>query len=386
MTAAAVARWVEPMPSSALVQILIAGAQVDPGLVIADVAIRSGRSRADDGVSPASCTIELLSPTPGGQAALIGDDLQVLVNAAPRFTGRICELDSASSPDDPQASTYTVVGIGPLARLARVLIAMPLPAGSAADRAQAVFDLCGLPCLIEGGDTIQLAPYGADGDPPAGADQIIGAIASDAGAIIADQGSGIVLIQFLDSRLGHDQFHPDPADTHVDLDWEMTDDLTNHAEVQWLGGTVTSEDAASVARYDRHSVSLNTGLGDISSATRRSNSIVARLAQPAWRLGDVKTWDAGILGHSVGALVQITPLPPSSPVADPWVGVLEGWIDSYQPSTDGVIIGSWDLAIGDLLHSAETLTWAGVDPAELQWAQVNPATRWMDAISNGDLQ
>ena len=374
------------MPSSALVAVSVNGIAIDPAIVLADVTIRSGRTRADDGIEPASCTIELLQADPGGAMAMIGDDLQVTVNGAPRFTGRICEIDSASSPEDPQASTFTIVGIGPLARLARVLVAMPLAAGNAAARAQQIFDLCGLPCQIDGGDTVQLADYGQAGDPPAGADQVMSAIASDTGAIIADQGSGVILAQFLDSRLGHDTFTPDPRDTHVDLDWEMTDDLVNHAEVAWSGGTVTTEDPASIARFDRHAVSLNTGLGDISSATRRSNSIVARLAQPAWRLGDVQTWDAGILGHSVGALVTIGPLPPSSPVSDPWTGVLEGWIDTYQPSVDGAIIGSWDLAVGDLLHSAETLTWAGVDPATLQWAQVAPAVRWQDAISNGDLQ
>jgi hypothetical protein len=371
----------------ALVTISVEDAPLDPAIVLADVTIRSGRTRADDGLEPASATIDLQVATAPGAGVVIGDALVVDVNGAPRFTGKVAEITRSAVPDDPVASTYTIVAIGALARLPRILVHLPIAPQTAANRAQAVFDAAGIPVRIEGGDTLQIGAYGVDGDDPTTADQVIGSLVTDTGAIVADQGDGAVLVQFLDSRLGHDSFTPDPDRTHVDLAWDQSDDLVNDATVEWIGGLETARDDGSVSEYDLHSIRLTTALADVGSAIRRCNSLVARLARPAWSLGAVQTWDEAALAHNVGALVTIAPLPPSSPVAGAWTGVLEGWTETYSPASDGSgIVGAWDLAIGDLQHSAETLPWIGVDPETLQWAEVNPDTAWIEAVSNGDLQ
>ena len=65
----------------------------------------------------------------------------------------------------------------------------------------AILTTAGIPALIEGGDAYQLAAYGAAGDDPVGADQIIGAMIGRYRRRVADLGDGRILAQFLDSRI-----------------------------------------------------------------------------------------------------------------------------------------------------------------------------------------
>ena len=285
---------------------------LDPGLVIADVAIRSGRTRADDGLSASSATIELLSPTPAGVSVSIADVLAVAVDGNPRFQGRVSEI-TRTAGDDPLASTYTIVAVGPIARLPRVQIPMPLAAGPAHARMQAVFDAAGIGVAIEGGESYHLAALGVAGDAPQAADQIVSAIMTDTGCVVADLGDGTVLAQFLDSRISEDIWQPDPAQTHVDLQWEQSDDLVNDIVVEWAGGSANATSPPSVTKYGRHATSLTTGLGGIADARHRAGSIVARLGYPAWAVGSVETWDETAMAHRIGAIVTLAPLPPVKP-------------------------------------------------------------------------
>jgi hypothetical protein len=330
--------------------------------------------------------VEILTPDPAGVVVGIADTLAVVVDGNPRFQGRISEITRASQ-DDPLSSRYTLVAVGPIARLPRVLVAMPMPAGSARARAQAVFTAAAIPVVIEGGESYQLAALGVAGDPPQGADQVLGAVVNDTGLVVADLGDGSVLCQFLDSRLSEDVWSPDPALTHVDLSWEMVDDLVNDISVEWAGGApATASSAGSITQYERHSASLTTALAGLADAQHRAASIIARLAYPAWQVGAVETWDTTVMAHRIGAVVTLAPLPPSSPTAaGSWSGVLEGWSEQYGPDAAGNLAGTWTLALSDRAHSAETVSWANVSPATLQWAQVNPQTSWSEAISNGDL-
>ena len=208
---------------------------------------------------------------------------------------------------------------------------------------------------------------------------------SDTGAVVQDGPAGQIIAQFPEARISGDVVTPDPTLTHVDVDFEMTDDLVNEATVTYnpaVPATYVASNAASITKYEKHSVELQTGLSDVGSATRRAGSIVARLAIPAWQVGKVQTWDEAMLAHGVGAVVTLSPLAPVSPIAGRWVGVLEGWTETYQPLGDGsqALVGSWVLSLSDQRHSAESLVWSAVNPAE-KWNTVNPATRWQDALS-----
>lgn len=369
-----------------LVVVKIKGATVDPAHVLADVRIRSGRSRADDGLSAASATIEVVTPDPAGAGVGIADPVDVLVDGHARFAGRVVEITRAAT-DDPTSTSFTIVAVGAIARLSRVQIPLPLAAQTAAARIGAVLTAAGVTALIQGGTSYQLAAYGVAGDDPVGADEIIGAIITDTGVVVADLGDGRILCQFLDSRISDDHWTPDPALTYVDLQWEMTDDLVNDVAVEWPGGAAaTASSPGSIATYGKHAITLQTGLGSLAAASQRASSIVARQAIPAWQIGAVETWDETMMAHGIGAVVTIAPLGASAPVTGgTWEGVLEGWEEQYGPDADGVIAGTWKLALSDRAHSSETVTWANVSPPTLQWDQVNPATSWQEASSNSDL-
>ena len=370
-----------------LIVVQLNGVALAGDIVVADIAIRSGRSRADDGLAPASATIELRSPNPTGASVAISDKLTVLVDGAKRFTGRVAEVTRTTDSSDPMGSEYTVVAIGPIARLARLLVALPIAAQTAAQRATAVFAAAGIPATVLGGTTYNLAALGATGDPAIAADQVLGSIMNDTAAVIFDKGDGSIIVQFPESRISGDVWTPDPAKTQVELSWDQTDDLVNDATVTYGTGTGSSVNAtspASITTHDRHAVRLSTGLADVGSATRRANSMVARLADPAWEAGGVSTWDQTFRAHTVGAVVTLAPLPPSAPMAGSWTGILEGWVEHYEPGTDGQLIGTYELALSDRQHSAETLIWSAAAPAE-HWNTVNPATSWTEVLSNADL-
>jgi len=369
------------------VVVKIAGTVTPPDQVVADVRIRSGRSRADDGLQASSATIEVVTPDPSGTSVGIADQLEVIVEGVPRFTGWIGEVTRAPA-SDPDDTSFTIVAVGPIARLPRLAVPVPRPAETAAQRIAAIFAVSGMPgVVIEGGAGIPLAAYGVAGDPPVAADEILGSVITDTGLVVADLGDGRILCQFLDSRISADHWTPDPTLTYSDLAWEQTDDLVNDALIEWPGGAAaTATNPSSITTYGRHAVSLQTNLATLAAAQQRASNIVGRLAAPAWQIGAVESWDPTALEHGIGAVVTISPLGPSAPVTGgSWQGVLEGWEDQYGPDADGELAGTWKLAVSDRAHSAETVTWQNVSPAGLAWNQVNPGCSWQEATSNSDL-
>ena len=112
------------------VVVKIKGVTVDPSHVLATVTIRSGRTRADDGLSPSSATIEIVTPDPAGSRGRHRRPVDDHVNGYPRFTGRISEITRAPA-SDPAATSYTLVAVGAIARLPRIQIPLPLAATNA---------------------------------------------------------------------------------------------------------------------------------------------------------------------------------------------------------------------------------------------------------------
>jgi hypothetical protein len=370
---------------SVAVAVKVHGVPLDPSIVLADVTVRSGRERADDGLSPSSATVDLLSPAPLGSTLRIADAIAITANGVARFAGRVAELTQDARGG--QTAT-TLVAVGALARLPRLPVALPLPAATAAARVSAIFAGAGIPVAISGGTTYNLAAYGATGDDPTTADTVVAAVMADTGAIVADGGDGTVIVQFPEARISGEKHTPDAARTSSELVWQMSDDVVNDASVEYgpqaSRAVARATNSISIETYDVHATRLSSGLGDAGSATRRATSIVSRLAAPAWEVRSVESWDDAALTYHVGALMTLGPLSSAAPVPSPWIGILEGWTERYQPDDAGGIIGVWDLAMGDPRHSAETLVWANATPAE-HWATVNPATSWQEVISNSDL-
>lgn len=373
------------------VGITLDGAPVDPAMVVCDVTIRSGRSRQDDGIEPASCTIEILSVASGGAAEVdvtLAQLVQITVDGQIRFTGRTSEISRTPTTIGEEGWTWTIVAVGNLARLARFTLTPPIPRETAAARALRIIQaVAGGVADIRGGAGYELAAYGASTDPPVHLDQILGQLVADTGAVVQDMPDGSTMVQFADGRLSADLFAPDPTVTSSDLAFAQSDDVINEIIISYGNNQdMTLQAPASITQYDLRSVSLDTQLDDNASATTRAESIISRLAWPSWGIDSLTTWDRDFLNHEIGAVVQVSPLPVGAPVADPWQGVMEGYVEHYQPSTDGSgrVLGSFLLAIGDLQHSAETIHWAGVTPS-LTWAGVDPQTAWNEAISNAAL-
>ena len=149
---------------SVTVQVKLGGATVPGDVVLADVALRSGRQRSDDGLNTATATVDFLTATPGGLVIAIAQTLQVLVNGTSRFIGKISEITMQETADGPIA--YTVVAAGNIAQLERWTIPVPIVAETAAARAQRAITEAGFTATIQGGTTYNMGFLGKLGTPP----------------------------------------------------------------------------------------------------------------------------------------------------------------------------------------------------------------------------
>lgn len=371
---------------SVTVSVKLGGVTLPGTNTVADIAIRSGRARTDDGLNPATATVEFLTISPGGVTAEIGTALQILVNGSSRFIGKVSEITRSTSTSGAE-TTFTVVAAGNIAQLERVMMTLPLPAETAAARAtRAIQTAAGFTISLAGGTAYNMAAFGKAGDAPASAADVLSALMVDTGAVVNDLGDGKILAQFPEGRISGDRFTPRADLTHSEISFEMTDDIYNEAVIEYAGVVSTSTNATSVTKYGKRSIGIQTGLADIGSAAKRGGSLVARLGVPVWRVNSALTWDEATLVHGIGAVVTLAPLPAGSPVVGNYVGVLEGWTDHYRPIGDGsnLLGGSWELALADQRQAAEALIWSQANPAE-KWNTTNVATKWQDCLSNANL-
>jgi hypothetical protein len=171
---------------------------------------------------------------------------------------------------------------------------MPLAAGLASDRVAAVFAQAGITVEIAAAHT------SARSARPATAER---RRSSDIGGderhrpVVADQGDGSVLAQFLDSR-GDDVWIPTEL-THADLSWEQTDDLVNDVTVEWPGGApANATSPGSITEYDRHATAYRPGSARSPTRSTGLARSSVRLAYPAWAiagstLGIPRRWITG---------------------------------------------------------------------------------------------
>ena len=212
-------------------QVKLAGTALPGDAVLADVVVRSGRERADDGLEPSTATVELLTAKPGGIPVEIADKLEVFVNGAARFTGTVGEITMTEAGPD---LVYTVIATGNIAKLERVLITtFPIPAETAAARASRLITAAGFTATVQGGGTYNMAAFGKLGDQPATVASVLDALMSDTGLVVQDGPAGSIIAQFPEARISGDTVTPDPHLTHVEINFEMTDDLVNDISVTY---------------------------------------------------------------------------------------------------------------------------------------------------------
>jgi hypothetical protein len=147
-----------------------------------------------------------------------------------------------------------------------------------------------------------------------------------------------------------------------------------------------SEDAASIALYERRSFILDTRLRRDSDAQARAGAILIAQANPLWNLGQISVY-VDLLGTTDrdrvlalvnGSTVIVPNLPEPAPF-NQFQGIVEGWGETYTPGQHIITF-----SISDPRYSYETVTWAEVDGA-LIWGDVDLDVEWYNVVNAGDL-
>lgn len=353
--------------------------------VLASVTIRHGRVDVFDSPSPATCQLTFLDrPFSVTHPFRIGGTL--VVNARdgaaapkPRFTGTVTD----ASLDD---NDLTIIAAGLLSRLPQYTVGLvDYPAEAWSARIARVFAEAGLAAKL----LLQAPPAAAD--PPLAArvaatdgattlDQMLGELADDVGAAIADTPDGKILVQAIAARTLSSLTLLDPALVAYVPAFVQVLPVANVVTVAYVGGSVTQSDAPSVARFGTRPQAITTRISSSASASARAAERLARVANPHWNMPSAPVLVG--LDLAIGAAVEVTDLPPGSPYPT-WTPVLEGWQDTITSDGDE-LAWTMELALSDPLASGLTLPWNAV-PTAYRWNTINPTVAWKDALQLGDL-
>jgi hypothetical protein len=150
--------------------------------------------------------------------------------------------------------------------------------------------------------------------------------------------------------------------------------------------TATATDSASVTRYGTRSVELVTTIKLEADAEARATAILTAQANARWRMNQVTvlvdTLDSTdldlLLALESGDRVNVGSNPGLSP-ATAYVGIVEGWTDTYTPDGHRMI-----LHLSDPRFSFAMADWGQLDTA-LIWGDVNATVAWSDLVLPADI-
>jgi hypothetical protein len=201
------------------------------------------------------------------------------------------------------------------------------------------------------------------------------------GALVADRPNGNVLVQAIGARSLAAAVELDPADVAYAPVWEEQLPGGNIVTVTYQadqGASVTVQDDASIGRYGKRPITIDTAFQNASDATARGNERLYRSAYTHWEMPAAPILRG--LDLELGAPVILSSLPPAAPF-DPWTPLVEGWTDTISGEA-----WTMELALSDPLISGLTLPWSSVpvDPA-YHWNTIDQATAWIDALTLEDL-
>lgn len=364
----------------------IDGVPADLERVLASVSIRHGRDDVDGPIQASTATLRLrrLSRTEL-KAWEVGGVLEVEdVDGELLFTGRLSDAELVV--EDPRADpVLSVIAASTLAAAGRRSVGgHAWPAEPWGARMARILDEAGLVGVVQ-------AP---SPDVPLAAtkpDEATGNFAStDAltaleetrdfvGATIYEQGDGSLVVQAFGSRGDRPPLTLDPAVVLYAPTWSQTLDVVNRVVLGYGygDGTVTVDDAASQERYGvRWTGLFDSGLADAATARARAQLWVDRLSSPYWKLPGLTLLEPARL--EVGLVLELGELPPSAPVSA-WTPIVEGWTDVIEGP-------DWtqELVLSDPMLSGLALPWQDLPP-DLLWQTVEPAARWTDAFTLGNL-
>ena len=354
----------------------IQGNSIDLTDIEYEIFITHGRSSVFDGASPSSASLTLIAQ--GSTLPYVNVDDSVIIQAEgiDRFTGEITDISINHLIDG--FAQINIQCIGMLAALGTqyglvsfVGVDDPMTSKNRANLVNRGF----VPVprtLIDGGfdyivegfiDYLTASPNRLSW---------LTEIADWAGAAVIDTPSGDPYVQFYDSRrlatfyprwidestlasnngwneVGGtvrwiDEFiNYSTAETPLSLDptkvvfapsWTVqSGNIINRVNVEWVSGTVTQSSLATKVRE----LNLSTRMISAGYANSRANRILDNQDEPRYALGSVEILmdeitDTAVrdelLGLIAGRRIEVTNLPDPTP-ASTYVGVLEGWSETY---------------------------------------------------------
>jgi len=391
------------------------------GETIGRLSITRGRRTVYDPAPAGYCRLELIDLPGTGLPIDIAETLEVTVEDSAGspvtvFSGYVTDI--AAGLYDPgiggtPAATYTLLAVGPLARLARrTVLAGGRPAETDGQRILAAVE-AGLSITWEeypavAWEDVDAALTWETVDPGFDADLIEtgifdlsaldpadgGYTALEVAEQASDSGDGY-LYETLDGFVAWANADSRGASTsYLDIPHDVIQasglrtsstisDLANRVTVNYTGGSETSQDSQSIETYTLYTRIISTTLANASNASDRADQYVERHAYPAINLDEfsirLDTIDDLDLIDALLEVTQNTPVNLTGLPATLGYTQIPGFVEGTTLALDR-FRAELRLTVSDATLSFGSIRWSAV-PQSLTWDDLAATLTWEDARS-----
>ena len=411
--------------------VLVNGVALDLEGVEYRITVSHGRNDITSAPSPSDATMTLLGFL--SIPVVISDVVEVEAYGVTRFTGRVTDtiLTHDYNPNGP------TLGVGDTCYVARLdvtlignLSLLGLKYVGAAgyaiellnDRVENILTDANV-SYTNNSDPLMTQEALAALDGGYSALDLLTALGTQTGGTLCDLPDGAVLWESYSRRgYGYNPAHwddIDPTDTWADVPYVWADVYDRvdtapltvelpHTSVAWspvwrntsqtilndvtviYGPTQTTSatdtDPASIITHGRRAFTLSTQLHDATDAQSRASDIIRTQSEPRYAVQSVEVLvetltdplRGSLLDVISGSKVGIDLLPQPAPIDD-FVGVCEGWAETYTPGQHRLV-----LSLSDPRFSYQVVRWNEIS-AVLTWAGVDPTVQWYNVVIAADL-
>ena len=411
--------------------VLVNGVALDLEGVEYRITVSHGRNDITAAPAPSDATMTLLGFL--SIPVVISDVVEVEAYGVTRFTGRVTDtvLTHDYNPNGP------TLGVGDTCYVARLdvtlignLSLLGLKYVGAAgyaiellnDRVENILTDANV-SYTNNSDPLMTQEALAALDGGYSALDLLTALGSQTGGTLCDLPDGAVLWESYSRRgYGYNPAHwddIDPLDTWADVPYVWADVYDRvdtapltvelpHTSVAWspvwrntsqtilndvtviYGPTQTTSatdtDPASIITHGRRAFTLSTQLHEATDAQSRASDIIRTQSEPRYAVQSVEVLvetltdplRGSLLDVISGSKVGIDLLPQPAPIDD-FVGVCEGWAETYTPGQHRLV-----LSLSDPRFSYQVVRWNEIS-AVLTWAGVDPTVQWYNVVTAGDL-
>ena len=411
--------------------VLVNGVALDLEGVEYRITVSHGRNDITSAPAPSDATMTLLGFL--SIPVVISDVVEVEAYGVTRFTGRVTDtvLTHDYNPNGP------TLGVGDTCYVARLdvtlignLSLLGLKYVGAAgyaiellnDRVENILTDASV-SYTNNSDPLRTQEALAALDGGYSALDLLTALGSQTGGTLCDLPDGAVLWESYSRRgYGYNPAHwddIDPLDTWADVPYIWADVYDRvdtapltvelpHTSVAWspvwrntsqtilndvtviYGPTQTTSatdtDPASIITHGRRAFTLSTQLHESTDAQSRASDIIRTQSEPRYAVQSVEVLvetltdplRGSLLDVISGSKVGIDLLPQPAPIDD-FVGVCEGWAETYTPGQHRLV-----LSLSDPRFSYQVVRWNEIS-AVLTWAGVDPTVQWYNVVIAADL-